>query len=76
MIGYLAAIIVAMGLSFQQAVYLMGKVEQPPETDRSDLQMCQEVERELLIQVGQGLLEPKEADRIIRRCYSIFVDSK
>ena len=77
MIGYLTAVIFAMGLSLHQAMYVIKTVKpQPSDTPRTDLQMCQEVERELLIQVGEGMLELLEADRIIRRCYTIFVDSK
>jgi len=73
MIGYLAAVIVAMGMTLQQGTYM--KSEQPI-VDRDPNQMCLEVEREILIQVGQGLIDPEKGGEIIERCFEIFVGSK
>ena len=48
-----------------------------PVVERTNLQMCQEVEHELYIQVETtNLITRAEADRIIARCYRTFVDAK
>jgi len=40
-----------------------------PSVDRTDYELCQEVEREVNLQVGT-LLTQEEADRISHRCYT------
>ena len=47
-----------------------------PIVDRNPRQMCEEVKHELLIQVEEGMIDRKDADRIIGRCFRIFVDAK
>ena len=74
MIGHLASVIVAMGLALQQGTYL-GNQDQPI-VDRNPQQMCEEVEREILIQVGKGMIDPEKGGEIIDRCFEIFVGSK
>ena len=48
-----------------------------PQIERTNTQMCDEVARELNIQVETtNLITREEADRIIDRCYRTFVDAK
>jgi hypothetical protein len=47
-----------------------------PIVDRNPQQMCEEVAYELNIQVEEGMLDKEAAQKIIDRCYRIFVDSK
>ena len=47
-----------------------------PIVDRNPQQMCEEVAYELNIQVEEGMLDKEAAQKIIDRCYRIFVHSK
>lgn len=40
---------------------------------RTDYELCQEVREEVNLQVDVGLIPQEEADRIVRRCFTLFV---
>jgi len=75
MIGYLATVIVALGMSLQQPYTTHNKNVQPI-VDRNPKQMCDEVAHEINIQVQMGMMSESKGRQVIDRCYRIFVDSK
>lgn len=50
----------------------LSRKAQPP-VERTDYELCQEVEREVNLQVGT-LLTQEEADQITHRCFSEFTN--
>ena len=40
---------------------------------RTDYELCQELEYEVQLSVESELLTQSEADKLIRRCYTLFV---
>ena len=69
-------VIVATLTSLQPTSVAPGSISKvdDPFIDRSTLELCQEVSRELEIWYHEGGISRDEIDRIVDRCFSTFVN--
>lgn len=57
-------------------IFSAAPAQQEPRFTRTDYELCQEVERELLISVERGTLTEQEARRTADRCFDLFAGGR
>lgn len=75
MIRFLPLILAGLLIASMGSMIKNGQLypKQPSDTPRTPSVLCQEVAREVNIQVYEGMISPHKARQIVDRCHELYV---